>query len=72
MAAVSRFDPFTSSIDDLFRGLLVRPTRLGLDLPIAQQYVGYMLGLLRGDLGRSFLDGSPVMDNIAQRLPRTL
>ena len=32
MAALSRFDPFTSSIDDLFRGLLVRPTRLGLDL----------------------------------------
>ena len=37
MAALSRFDPFTSSIDDLFRGLLVRPMRLDLESMMGQQ-----------------------------------
>ena len=37
MAALSRFDPFSSSIDDLFRGLLVRPMRLDLESMMGQQ-----------------------------------
>lgn len=45
---------------------------LGLDRPIIAQYFGFLSDLLRGDLGRSFSDGSPVMDTILQRLPRTL
>ncbi|HEX6006123.1 MAG TPA: Hsp20 family protein [Burkholderiales bacterium] len=31
MAALTRFDPFSSSIDDLFRGLLVRPVRFDIE-----------------------------------------
>lgn len=46
--------------------------QLGLDLPFAEQYGRHMLGLLRGDLGRSIQDDSPVLDSIARRLPRTL
>jgi HSP20 family protein len=31
MAALTRFDPFASQLDDLFKGLLVRPVRFDLD-----------------------------------------
>lgn len=46
--------------------------QLGLDQPVLQQYAQDMLRALRGDLGQSIQDGSPVMDSIARRLPRTL
>ncbi|RMF32838.1 MAG: ABC transporter permease [Alphaproteobacteria bacterium] len=45
---------------------------MGLDRPILDQYLGYLGGLLTGDLGRSFQDGYPVANEIATRLPRTL
>ena len=46
--------------------------KLGLDRPLWVQYGRYMAGLARFDLGTSMEDDSPVMDEIAQRLPRTL
>lgn len=46
--------------------------RLGLDLPLYQQYGNYLHRVVRGDLGQSFLDNEDVLKNIAQRLPRTL
>ena len=46
--------------------------QLGLDRPLLQQYATDLLGALRGNLGQSIQDGSPVMDSIARRLPRTL
>ncbi len=46
--------------------------QLGLTLPIGLQYVDSMDSLLHGDLGDSLQDGSPVVDEIMQRLPRTL
>jgi peptide/nickel transport system permease protein len=46
--------------------------KLGLDRPILAQYLGYVGGLLRGDLGSSLLDDHSVADEIALRLPRTL
>ena len=55
MAALSRFDPFTSSIDDLFRGLLVRPTRLGLDL---ESMMGQQLQQLQMKLDVKKSDGA--------------
>ena len=45
---------------------------LGLNRPIAAQYLEKMQGLLRLDLGRSMTDGQPVAQEIALRLPRTL
>lgn len=45
---------------------------LGLDRPILEQYVGYLSGVVRGDLGASFHTGVPVMESIAKRLPATL
>lgn len=46
--------------------------RLGLDQPLAQQYLSFIGGALRGDLGTSLQDGSSVTREILIRLPRTL
>jgi len=45
---------------------------LGLDRPVLFQYFEFLTDLLRADLGRSFSNGSPVLDTILVRLPRTL
>ena len=45
---------------------------LGLDLPVAEQYGRYLAGLLRLDLGQSFLDQRPVVEILGERLPATL
>ncbi len=46
--------------------------QLGLDLPIWQQYLHYMGGLLHGDLGQSLFYQQPVSNLIAERFPYTL
>ncbi len=46
--------------------------RLGLDRPIPLQYGSYLVGLARGDLGKSLITGAPVRDEIAHNLPYTL
>ena len=46
--------------------------QLGVDQPIYVQYWQWATGLIRGDFGRSMLDGSPVLSHIASRLPPTL
>ncbi len=45
---------------------------LGLDKPLWQQYLVFLGGVLRGDLGRSFVFNEPAMQVIMQRLPATL
>lgn len=45
---------------------------LGLDRPILAQYIAFLGDVARGDLGRSFSDGSAVTQTILMRLPRTL
>lgn len=51
------------------REALIR--RLGLDLPIWQQYFVFMGNALKGDLGRSFVHGVPAIELILARLPAT-
>jgi peptide/nickel transport system permease protein len=46
--------------------------KLGLARPILDQYLSFLGGLTRGDLGNSLVDDYPVMSEIALRLPRTL
>jgi len=46
--------------------------RLGLDLPVLEQYWNYLTGVLTGDLGTAFRDGREVSTMILERLPRTL
>ncbi len=45
--------------------------QLGLNKPVLEQYVNYMAGLLRGDMGTSFANGKPVLQEILSRLPVT-
>jgi len=45
---------------------------LGLDQPLLIQYVTWVSHVLRGDLGRSLVDRTPVIDQIKLRLPVTL
>jgi len=44
----------------------------GLDQPLPVQYVRYMSGLLKGDLGRSIRTGRPVGEDLARFFPATL
>ena len=46
--------------------------KLGLDRPPLERYLGWMRGLLVGDLGDSYAYGSPVAELIAERLPLTV
>ncbi|MCH8804745.1 MAG: ABC transporter permease [Planctomycetes bacterium] len=52
---------------------LVQLTRekIGTDRPIPMQYVEYLTGLTRGDLGKSFHGGQPVLDEVLKALPNT-
>lgn len=43
-------------------------SRLGLDLPILQQYAQWLGGVFRGDLGTSIWTGRPVIDEISASL----
>lgn len=47
-------------------------TQFGLDRPVPQQFVSYLGGLLRGDWGTSLHTKSPVLDDLARVIPRTL
>jgi len=44
----------------------------GLDQPLPVQYVRYVSGLLKGDLGRSIRTGRPVAEDLARFFPATL
>jgi peptide/nickel transport system permease protein len=46
--------------------------QLGLDRPVVAQYFTNLRDVVVGDLGQSLQDGSPVSQEIARRLPRTL
>jgi peptide/nickel transport system permease protein len=46
--------------------------RLGLDRPLATQYLAWVSAAARGDLGRSFKSGEPVATLIRERLGPTL
>ncbi len=46
-------------------------TSLGLDRPILEQYVTYLLGLLRADFGQSFQYMRPAFEVVLERLPAT-
>lgn len=46
--------------------------RYGLNQPLWQRYINYVLGVLQGDFGRSIYYGEPVTTKIAQRMGPTL
>ena len=45
---------------------------LGLERPLIVQYLDWQLGVIRGDLGYSYLNSFPVATLIGQRLPKSI
>ncbi|HWJ22692.1 MAG TPA: ABC transporter permease [Gemmatimonadaceae bacterium] len=45
---------------------------LKLDEPLPVQFASYAGGVLRGDLGRSYITNRPIVRDIAERFPKTL
>ncbi len=45
--------------------------QLGLDRPVHEQYLTYLSGLVRGDLGESYYFKRPVADALRERFPAT-
>jgi peptide/nickel transport system permease protein len=46
--------------------------RLGLDRPLPEQYLSFLAGLARGDLGVSLANRVPALQLVMERLPATL
>lgn len=47
-------------------------TKLGLDKPLAAQYIDFMLSAVKGNLGNSMVTGRPVSEEILSVLPYTI
>lgn len=50
----------------------LKNTQLGLDRPLAERYVEWLAGAVRGDFGTSWFSNEPVTNAILTRLPVTL
>jgi peptide/nickel transport system permease protein len=46
--------------------------QLGLDRPLAGQYLAWLWSFVRGDWGFSYADGRPVAERLLERVPATL
>src|SRR6185436_2376425 len=44
---------------------------LGLDKTLPEQYLSFLAGALKGDLGRSFVHSTPALSLILERMPAT-
>ncbi|MDX2140729.1 MAG: ABC transporter permease [Chloroflexota bacterium] len=60
--------PQQATLDDYNR----MRAALGLDQPLLVQFVRYLEGLTRGDLGRSIVFQRPAAEVVAERIPATL
>lgn len=58
------YGAYAKDLDDL-------RAKLGLAKPFHEQYLTWLLGAVRGDLGTSLRNNTPVMDDLVQRLPVT-
>jgi ABC-type dipeptide/oligopeptide/nickel transport system permease component len=67
-------DPIQQMLGEGARATDVEQLRhtLGLDLPLGRQYVNFLRGLVRLDLGTSFKFNTPVTKLIADRYPATI
>lgn len=67
-------DPATAALGDYASKEAVEALRqrMGLDKPLYVQYLDFLSGLLRGDLGRSLISSQPVIDQIRFALPHTI
>jgi peptide/nickel transport system permease protein len=77
MAWVTPGDPVIAMLGEASQGISQQDLddlrrELGLDRPLPMQYVSYVGGLLRGDLGSSVRSRRPVLAEIRDRLPATV
>ena len=49
-----------------------RKAELGLDLPFFQQYLNWLLNMLHGNMGISYVTGEEVLSSFLRKLPATL
>jgi peptide/nickel transport system permease protein len=45
---------------------------LGLDKPLPEQYLSFLVGAFKGDLGNSFVHSTPALSLILERMPATM
>lgn len=77
MAWVTPGDPVVAMLGEASQGISRQALEdlrrdLGLDRPLPVQYVDYVAGLLRGDLGDSVRSRRPVLAEVRDRLPATI
>src|SRR5690606_19363952 len=67
-------DPALAALGDaaLLAPLAEFRERIGLNVPLWQQYFNFLGGVLTLDFGRSLLSNTPVLTLIAQNLPYTI
>ena len=67
-------DPVLAMLGDSASAADIAAARsaLGLDRPLLEQYLGFMGGLLQGDLGTSLINRTSVLEQLLRALPYTL
>jgi ABC-type dipeptide/oligopeptide/nickel transport system permease component len=67
-------DPVLSMVGERYDQQTIESLRAELHLndPLPVQYLRYIWGVVRGDLGRSFITRRPVMESILEKFPNTL
>src|ERR671933_2425106 len=67
-------DPVTEMVGERADAATIARLRaeLRLDDPLHVQFAHYAGGVLRGDLGRSYITGRPIVRDIRERFPKTL
>ncbi|MDB4905892.1 MAG: ABC-type transporter, integral rane subunit [Gemmatimonadetes bacterium] len=67
-------DPVTAMIGERADAETIARLRkeLRLDDPVPQRFAHYVGGVVRGDLGRSYITNRPIRNDIVERFPKTL
>jgi ABC-type dipeptide/oligopeptide/nickel transport system permease component len=67
-------DPVLSMVGERYDQETIESLRAELHLndPLPVQYLRYIWGVVRGDLGRSFITRRPVLESILEKFPNTL
>jgi peptide/nickel transport system permease protein len=67
-------DPAIAALGELAQPeqLAIFRAKMGLDVPLWQQYFNFLWGVVTLDLGRSFLNNTPVLQLIGENLPHTI
>jgi peptide/nickel transport system permease protein len=67
-------DPAIAALGDMAQPeqLAIFRAKMGLNVPLWQQYINFLTGVLTLDFGRSFLNNTPVLRLIGDNLPYTI